>query len=451
MAEAAPPCNTSSSTPQSVEQLLQACIHCGMCLTSCPTYVATGNEAESPRGRLYLMQKWNEGVLSEADDLAPYLDNCLGCLNCQTVCPSGVQYGSLLNTHRATLLEQRSPSPWRWVQQLAFKWILPNPALLTLMTRGLRLYQQTGLRWLLAKLGVLALLAKVAPKLAHAETLAPTVPAPCPTLKAGQSFGDPTDPTVALHLGCLMNAMFAPVHWATIKVLVANRYHVVLAHQTCCGALAHHAGEVAIATSLAETNLALWQRHDPTPVALLFNSAGCGAELHEYGHLLPPEHPNHAQALALGQASVDVAAWLMKDGALPVPPPLAVPLSVTYHAACHLHHAQRVQTQPVDLLKSIPGLTLTPLTEAETCCGSAGIYNLQHPELSEPILERKMTHVVATQANIVATGNPGCQMQLQHGLRQVGSSQQVMHPIELLAMAYPSQLGVWQPKAIPSA
>jgi glycolate oxidase iron-sulfur subunit len=448
MADAAPPCQTPHDAPLDADKLLQACIHCGMCLSSCPTYGVTGNEAESPRGRLYLMQQWRQGHIDTADDLAPYLDHCLGCLNCESACPSGVRYGSLLTLHRAELLPLRRPSPWRWLRRLAFTALLPSPWLLEAMAWSLRLYHGR-LRRVVERVGLLAVLARLAPGLAHAERLSPVPGVESPPLTPGLCFGNPQHPTVALHVGCLMNAVFRPVHWATIKVLVANQYHVVVAEQTCCGALAHHAGELDVAKGLAQQNLNQWQGHAHQPQALLFNSAGCGAELHDYPHLFDHGSPEHEQARTLALASTDVAAWLLKDGSLPVAPSRPVPLSVTYHAACHLHHAQRIQQQPVALLHAIEGLTLHPLTDAERCCGSAGIYNLQHPTFSEPILAEKMEHILATQADVVVTGNPGCQLQLQHGLRSVNSSQRVCHPMEVLAQAYPPQPGVWEPVASP--
>lgn len=420
-----------------MEKLLEACIHCGMCLNSCPTYAVTGSEAESPRGRLYLMKKWEEGVLTEPDQLGDHLDQCLGCLNCQTACPSGVQYGQLLNHYRETLAPQRDTGWQRRIKRLlkraAFRWVLPNPAALEVMGWGLRIYQASGLQRLVRATGILKLLG-----LAHSESLSPVMPRVTPMLRAGQRFGKPADPLVGLHIGCMMDTAFRPVHWATIAVLVANGYQVVIPPQTCCGALAHHAGEADIARDLARRNLA--QILQNPLEAILFNSAGCGAEFKEYPHLFAPDDPDHARAVELAERTQDITQWLARQPLKPMPHP--VETTVTYHAACHLHHAQQVQSQPVELLRQVPGLTLIPLTEADTCCGSAGIYNLERPDLSEPILARKMTHIAATNARYIVTGNPGCSLQIRHGVEHHGGAQQVVNPVEILAQAYGPVAGV---------
>ena len=406
--------------------LLKACIHCGMCLPSCPTYLATGSEAESPRGRLYMMGQWQQGNITGAQ-LSPHLNQCLGCQACQTACPSGVQYGELLFQSRETLqkegLASRSLTAFlqRQVKRLAFQSLLPFPKRLKMLTQGLRLYQKTPLSSFIRQTGLLSLLG-----LSSAEALMPKVPEKNSPLDAGMTFGDPRKPGVALMTGCVMDALYHPVHQATIEVLVANDYFVMIPPQTCCGALAHHAGETDIALSLAEKNV---QQMMGSPVWIVLNSAGCGATMKEYGHMLGSE-----EAKTFSKKVIDIMALLSKKPLKSPTKPLN--LTVTYHPPCHLHHAQGVKQEPLDVLDQVPGLKRVPLPEADQCCGSAGIYNIEQPELSQEILARKLDHLEKTGAEVVVSGNPGCMLQLVAGLKKRGVDMTVMHPVELLAMAY---------------
>jgi glycolate oxidase iron-sulfur subunit len=403
-------------------ELLKACIHCGMCLPSCPTYRVTGSEAESPRGRLYLMKKFSDGELASPQQLMDHLDPCLGCLNCQTVCPSGVQYGDLLFQAREELAQERAFLP-RAFKRFIFRHVLPNHSLLNLLGGGLRLYQRNGLQPL-ARNSVL----KVLPALGRKEALLPSVPKRKP-LYEGMAFGNPSDERVVLFVGCVMDTFYNPVHWATIDVLIANRYFVTIAEQTCCGALAHHSGESDIARHLARENVKKIMKTDP--VWIVLNSAGCGATLKEYGHLLAEDPLLGDRAQAFADRVVDIMELLAKKPLAPMPNP--VPKTVTYHAACHLHHAQGVQKEPGDVLAQIPGIKLAPLRDYDACCGSAGIYNIEQPELSA---ERKTANLLETKADCVVTGNPGCMLQIESGLRQAESALRVLHPVELLAQAY---------------
>lgn len=406
--------------------LLKACIHCGMCLPSCPTYLATGSEAESPRGRLYMMGQWQQGNITGAQ-LSPHLNQCLGCQACQTACPSGVQYGELLFQSRETLqkegLASRSLTAFlqRQVKRLAFQSLLPFPKRLKMLTQGLRLYQKTPLSSFIRQTGLLSLLG-----LSSSEALMPKVPEKNSPLDAGMTFGDPRNPGVALMTGCVMDALYHPVHQATIEVLVANDYFVMIPPQTCCGALAHHAGETDIAFSLAEKNV---QQMMGSPVWIVLNSAGCGATMKEYGHMLGSE-----EAKTFSKKVIDIMALLSKKPLKSPTKPLN--LTVTYHPPCHLHHAQGVKQEPLDVLDQVPGLKRVPLPEADQCCGSAGIYNIEQPELSQEILARKLDHLEKTGAEVVVSGNPGCMLQLVAGLKKRGVDMTVMHPVELLAMAY---------------
>lgn len=383
------------------------------------------------------MKKWEEGALASLEQLGSHLDNCLGCLACQTACPSGVQYGTLLNHYREEVTAQRPANGWvRRFKRLMFQRVLPSRLLLNVLGFGLWVYQRSGLQMLVRQTGMLKRWPfGLLPSLAYWEALSPVAPSiVTPPLEPGMRFGPRQGRLVALHTGCMMDTVFRPVHWATIRVLVANGFQVVIPSQACCGALAHHAGETDIARELAGKNLAAM---DPESYeAVLFNSAGCGAEMrHEYAHLFEKDSPLYRQALALGRKTQDVLEFLANQPAL-APMSYSQPVTATYHAACHLRHAQNVVLQPLQVLQQVPGLTLVPLEEADTCCGSAGVYNLEHETLSGQVLQRKMSHVTDTGAALVLTANPGCQLQLAYGIRLVGSNQQVIHPVQLLAAAY---------------
>jgi glycolate oxidase iron-sulfur subunit len=379
-----------------------------------------------------MMGQWQQGNIQGAQ-LSPHLEQCLGCQACQTACPSGVQYGELLFQSREILQNaggtprsiNRSLKQWltRQIKRFSFQYLLPYPKRLNLLTQGLRLYQKTPLSSVVRQSGLLSLLG-----LSHAEGLMPQVPETASPLDAGMTFGNPRHPGVALMTGCVMDALYHPVHQATIEVLVANDYFVMIPPQTCCGALAHHAGESDIARALAEKNVSQMLGG---PVWIVLNSAGCGASMKDYGHLL-----NTDEAKAFSSKVIDVMALLSKKPLKRPSQPLN--LTVTYHPPCHLHHAQGVKQEPLDVLDQVPGLTRVPLPEADQCCGSAGIYNIEQPELSQEILARKLDNLEKTGAEVVVSGNPGCMLQLVSGLRQRGVEMTVMHPIELLALAYRS-------------
>ncbi len=401
---------------------LDACIHCGMCLPTCPTFRVTGSEAESPRGRLFLMRQFVEGQLDSPKQLAAHLDPCLGCLACVTACPSGVEYNTVLAASRERLVQHQNPVK-RGFRRLMLRHVLPNPFLLYLIKVMTRVYEQSGLQQLVRRHH----LEKLAGPMGQLEQFLPTLQPGAP-LKTGQVFGENRKGRVALFVGCIMNAAYAQTHQATIKVLIANGYQVFIPKQTCCGALAHHSGEMDIASALARQNIDDILAENPDWIVV--NAAGCGSTLKEYDHILK----NHPQAAVFAEKTIDVIALLAKhplEGAMHT-----LNLTVTYHAACHLHHAQAVHHEPYLVLSQLPGIQLVPLTEAEMCCGSAGVYNLAHPELSLRILEDKMDHVKNTGAEVVLAANPGCMLQLETGIRQAGLDMKVMHPMDLLALAY---------------
>ena len=381
------------------------------------------------------MKSWNESNIT-APQLESHLDGCLGCLACQTACPSGVQYGELLFASRAALTESNHHNAGtkfsNWLRRQILIHILPH-----------RNRLNTG-RWLLQQIQKLGLIEAIAnsplPKLIKPldwyTNLIPDMTGPYKRLTPGMSFGNPYDPVVALLTGCVMDTIYNPIHWDTINALVSNNFYVTIPEQTCCGALAEHAGESDLAQWLATQNIRSLMRNNPQYIVM--NSAGCGAMMKHYSEAFPDNHPMKHDAHDLEQRVVDVMELLAKKQSEGTLAPFIQPLNVTvtYHAACHLAHAQKITKEPIEVLGDIPGITLIPLTDADTCCGSAGIYNVEHPELSAAILDPKLQAIADTKANIVVTGNPGCLMQLQAGIRQTALPIQAHHPITLVAAAY---------------
>lgn len=393
------------------------CVHCGFCLSACPTYKVLGEEMDSPRGRIYLMKEQLEGNL-ELDSMTPYIDRCLGCLACVTACPSGVEYGELLAPFRARAEEHRSRTPMERLTRLLVRETLPYP---------------TRFR-LAATLGKLA--APVRPFLpasltAMLDLLPTTLPKaePLPALYPAEGT---RRARVALLAGCVQQVLSPSINWATLRVLARNGVEVVIPpHQGCCGSLSMHTGEAAQAQSLARKNLTVF----PNDVdAIVTNAAGCGSGMREYG-LLFAGTPQEAAARAFAARVKDVSVFL-HDLGLVTPPALAEPLTIAYHDACHLAHAQRVTSQPRRLLTAIPNVTLREIPEGELCCGSAGTYNLEQPEIARQLGERKARNLLTTGAQAVVTGNIGCMMQMQTHLQIQGQPLPIWHTMELLALAY---------------
>ncbi len=411
---------------------LSRCVHCGFCLQHCPTYVATGLETESPRGRLYLMRALHDGRIGLEDNVLTHLEQCLLCRNCESVCPSGVPYGRIMQAQRAEIQSQRTMGrPERFLRWVVFRQMLPNSGRLRVMGRLLRLYQRTGLRRLAGALGIRrALPASLrAMDALMPEGLGPAYPplgllAPAQGKKRGR---------VALLAGCVMPVFTPQTHAATVRVLTRNGFDVLVpAEQTCCGALHTHSGERAGAQELARRNVDAFLAAGVD--AVVVNAAGCGAELKEYGELLADDPAYAERAHAFAAKVTDVTEFLAKAGF--ETPAGALPITVTYQDSCHLAHAQRVTAAPREILRSIPGLELVEMPHADRCCGSAGIYNIQHPDLAGQILDTKMREVVATGATVVATANPGCMMQLSVGMAACGMRGEAVHVVELLDRAY---------------
>ncbi|MBM3907296.1 MAG: 4Fe-4S dicluster domain-containing protein [Gemmatimonadetes bacterium] len=397
---------------------LDACVHCGFCLQACPTYLALEDENDSPRGRLVLMRAALEGRVTLDDpDVATHLSRCLGCRGCESACPSGVPYGHLLEAAREQLAEKR-PLP---LIARAILWVFERPAPLRLALWFARLARDTGIAAELARLpGALgfpfAMLASTAREPAAAWT--PRTP--------------PTRGTVATLTGCVMEGLFTNVNRATERVLAENGYALCDAPgQQCCGALHVHAGDAAAARRLAKINIAAFEASGAAFITT--NSAGCGAMLKEYGGLLADDAAWRDRARAFSAKVRDASELLAAAGPIPG---ASVPRRITYDAPCHLEHAQKLGAPPLQVLAAIPGLEHTPLDDREQCCGSAGIFNLIEPDVSERVLAAKMRCIAATGTPMVATGNPGCLMQIGAGLVREGRGGVARHPIELLDESY---------------
>jgi glycolate oxidase iron-sulfur subunit len=430
---------TTSRLPRTIDapdyRKLMECVHCGLCLPTCPTYAELGVEMDSPRGRIYLMRAVVEGKLSLSDSYQRHISLCLGCRACETACPSGVQFGQLLEGARAQIEQAHAPhypALARWLRLLAFRGILPHPFVLRALGNLLLLYQYSGLRALVQhptvrrrlpeRLTQLDQLLPQLPKRAYRARLREVTPA------VGERHG-----RVGFVCGCVMPIFFAPVNDATVQLMAANGFEVIIPRaQRCCGALHAHAGEREEARRLARQNLEAFAQASVDWIVV--NAAGCGAMLKEYHELLRHDALSSGAAKLFSERVLDVSQFFARfpfRGALG-----ELKLRVAYDDACHLLHGQRVKEEPRRLLRSIPGLELLDVPEADWCCGSAGIYNLVHPELSYQILARKMKHIASVHPDVIATGNPGCLIQLRTGAKQCGLSAAVVHPIELLHRAY---------------
>lgn len=398
---------------------INACVHCGFCLQACPTYHAWDDENDSPRGRIVLMRSLLEGVTTVHDEAVQlHIDRCLGCRACETACPSGVPYGHLLEATRATLTESR-PAPFL---ARAILWTFERPIMLRLVMGGARLLAATPIPLLLSRLPgrfgfAMAMLAASGSKIER-RPYNPT--------------GDASRGTFALLEGCVMRGLFGETNRATERTLVVNGYEPQPAPgQRCCGALHAHAGDLYGARELARRNIIAFERSGADYVVV--NAAGCGAMMKEYEHLLRNDPDWRERAAAVASRVRDVSELLAAAGPQTGSP---LPLRVTYSPPCHLRHGQRIVDAPLHVLHAIPGLAVEPLNDADQCCGSAGIYNLIEPETSARVLDARLDNIDDTKAAWVATGNPGCHMQMGGGLIQDGSSVRAVHPVDLLDASY---------------
>lgn len=479
-APAAPPTAGPLRRHTHTYDLMRQCIHCGFCLPTCPTYAVLGVEMDSPRGRIYQMQAVAEGRLEVSPEFVEHMYCCLGCRACETACPSGVQFGKLIEAAREQIQMEVAQTPLitglgdghaqaqaelpepqgtaqypihldegqtpalessseRLLRRFFFDIMLPSRFVTSLVFGGLKVYQRSGLQTLVHRTGLLdtinALPTPFQGKLKTPETLMPAARGdilPQPIAEYTPAQGKKRY-RVGFVSGCIMDQVFRDINEASIRVLAANGCEVVTPpQQLCCGALHVHAGEAERGRELARRNIDVFEPYDCD--FIIINSAGCGSNLKEYGHLLRDDALYAKRAESFSAKVKDISEFLVS---IDLSREMGeVKRTVAYHDACHLFHGQKVRQQPRDLLRAIPGMTIVPLKEAEWCCGSAGIYNITNQELASQLLDRKMKNIAATGAQVIATGNPGCMMQIAMGARERGMDLQVVHPIELLDEAY---------------
>ena len=415
----APACAIPGTPLADASAGIDACVHCGFCLQACPTYLTLEDENDSPRGRIVLMHALVEGTLPVDDpDVRTHIDRCLGCRACETVCPSGVPYGQLLEATRATLTAKQPNAPIA----RAILFTFAHPALLSLAMLGGRIARALRLS---------SLLSRLPGRLGFAMSMLEATRSPV-RRAAYRATGDGSLGSATLLTGCVMEGLFTETNRATERTLAANGYAMVhTGGQRCCGALHAHAGDADTARALARLNIAAFEASGADYIVV--NAAGCGAMMKEYEHLLAGDSAWRHRAAAVSDRVRDVSELLAEAGPRPGG---AVELTVTYDAPCHLLHAQRIATPPLRVLAAVPGLTLVPLEGSEHCCGSAGIYNLVEPDVSDTVLAPKLARIADTRATLVATGNPGCLMQIGAGLHQLGSRVRVVHPVDLLDASY---------------
>ena len=415
--------------------VLQQCMHCGLCLPTCPTYDSTKIERHSPRGRISLMRAIADGRLDATKTFADEMYFCLGCLACMTACPAGVNYAELFEHARAEAESSgvlKSPKR-NLIRAFAIRWLFMDLSHLRLVGRVLRLYQQIGLQTLVRRSGVLKLLPK---RLQELESITPDIQP-----KFSADLIGPLTPAVgprkyrvAMLIGCAQDLIFSNINRDTVEVLARNGCEVVTPpNQLCCGSLHAHNGEWDLAKQLARKQL---EQFPPDQFdAIITNAGGCGSHLKHY-HKLLADDPAYRDRAALWDKKVkDIHEWLIEIG-IQKPPNNAPVQVITYHESCHLAHGQKITAQPRQLLRLIPNLQLVELPESLWCCGSAGIYNIVQPEMANQLLDRKLKHIQSTGAGIVANGNPGCLLQLINGAKLKGIKLRVVHPVTLLAEAY---------------
>jgi len=406
-------------------EIIEQCVHCGFCLPVCPTYVLWGQEMDSPRGRIYLMKLASEGATEMTSNWVSHFDSCLGCMACMPACPSGVDYGKLIEATRAQIERntKRSPSERRYRRFLFENFTRPER--LKRMRLPLLAYQKSGLQAVVRASGLLKLLPKrmqvmeaLLPRLGRSEAIADVTPA-----AGAKSL------RVGLLLGCVQREFFPQVNAATVRVLAAEGCEVIAPQtQTCCGALLVHAGEEGAALELAKKTIDAFEGTNVD--AIVSNAAGCGSNVKDYAYLLRDDPAYAERARSFSAKCKDISEVLA--GLDPRAPLHPLKLRVAFHDSCHLQHAQGVKSQPRALLSKIPELQLAEIPEAAICCGSAGIYNLVQPDAARAIGDRKASLIESLKADVVATGNPGCSAQLQSSLARNGHSIPVVHTIQLL-------------------
>jgi glycolate oxidase iron-sulfur subunit len=430
------------------------CVHCGLCTSACPTYVETGDENDSPRGRIYLMRSVVDGRLPLSNNVRRHLDLCLDCRSCETACPSGVQYGRLIEPFRVDMHELASSNPHGdstlrtskpsnevrpdWFHRWIMYGLFPHRGRLRWALKPARLMQLLGLDRLADKTGLMRLLPS---KLRRMQSQLPKLKSPLPELPAFLPAKGVQRARVGLFIGCVADAMFRHVHWATARVLQENGCDVVIpSSQGCCGAIHYHSGASRPALGLMQQNINSFK--DEKLDAVIVNVAGCGAMMKDYSHIrheltegtcsqVDNERSDEAGFCDLVK---DINEFLMTLG--PIRPQGRIDAVVAYQDACHLQHAQKIRQQPRDLLQLIPGISLRQIAEPELCCGAAGSYNLTQPDMADRLGKRKVDCLMDVKPDVVVSANAGCSLQLQAKLKEAGHSTAVLHPMELLDLSY---------------
>ncbi|MFN7310189.1 MAG: (Fe-S)-binding protein [Vampirovibrionales bacterium] len=409
---------------QDLEKAFETCIHCGMCLSACPTYVQTGDESQSPRGRIHLSQAVHDGRLPFAD-LVPALETCLGCMACETACPSQVKYHHVLEAGRLTT-HAKGLGRFSLLAQV-MQAVLKQDALLSFITAGMKLGDALGFRRLLQ--------ASWMPRFISEKTRF-WMPIPSKGLDADLKRLNP-DAELALHLGCVMKHLMPDVHNACLDVLAAMGFSVTASPLGCCGALASHHGLAKETEACLKENAQAWQASSKQTT--LSNAGGCGAMLKDYAHLGESLALQDSPAVLaeIARSTEDIHAFIWTHHQRLPALSLETPTVVTYQGSCHLTHAQGVTEAPLALLQQVENLSFIPMQNASSCCGSAGIYNLEHPDLAEAIAQEKVQAILATGADVVVVGNPGCLIQLKASLAVYAPTAkiEVLHPIQVLAEA----------------
>jgi glycolate oxidase iron-sulfur subunit len=410
-------------------ELFLDCVHCGLCTSACPTYVELGTEMDSPRGRIYLMRAVTDGKLAADDpEVRKHLDLCLDCRACESACPSGVQYGKLIEPFRVHLAKTQQPATaLSWLQRFLLFRVTPFARRTRWSLKPLRWLQWARMDQFVERIGLTRLLPR---GLRQMHDMVPRLQPDHGKLRETYPATGPRRARVALFTGCAGDAFFPETTLNTIRVLQHNGCEVwIPPTQGCCGALHYHAGEEEAASRFARVNWITFFASNHAVDAIIVNAAGCGAMLKDYGHLLNDEAGRKFAAKVR-----DVSEFLIELG--PVKPEHALPLTATYHDACHLCHAQQIRKPPRQLLEMIPGLKLVPLNESEICCGAAGSYNLTQPDMAERLGQRKIKNILDTGAQAVFTGNVGCLLQVMRYLRKERPDIWVAHPVDALWAGY---------------
>lgn len=411
------------------DDILQQCMHCGMCLATCPTYDITKMERSSPRGRIFLIKSVARGEIELSSTFAEEMNFCLDCQACETSCPAGVKYGRMVETARVVIDEAGYGGKFSIaVKRFALRKVVASRTALKFVSRLLWIYQKIGLQKLIRSSGLLKIISK---KLAEIEKLSPIIA----DKFSDQEINEIERPKgevkfkTAFHFGCLMNTMFADINSDTIDVLKQCGCEIVTPKdQVCCGSLSGHNGDIDFALKLARKNIDVFEKHDYE--FLISNSAGCGAFMKDYSHLLEADPDYSEKAKKFSSKIKDITEFISEQK--PELDLTEVTEKVTYHDACHLIHSQKVSSQPRDVIKSLPGIDYTELEEASWCCGSAGIYNVVRYDDALIQLERKINNIKNTNAKIVLTGNPGCMGQIKYGTKKFNVDVEVLHPVTLI-------------------